>query len=66
MYKSLSFVKDFWAKSFWTSKLGQAAFASIVAMSAMVVVTTQFDASEAQAAAMTQPHAIGVVSVEIA
>ncbi|QFT78566.1 hypothetical protein [Erythrobacter sp. THAF29] len=66
MEKSLSIVKGYWAKSFWNSKLGQAAIASIVAMSAMVIVTTQFGPGEAHAATMAQPGAHGVVLVEIA
>lgn len=61
MYKSL-----FFAKSFWTSKLGQAAFASIAAMSAMVVFSTQFEASEAHAASLSHPPAGMVAMVEIA
>ena len=61
MYKSL-----FFAKSFWTSKLGQAAFASIAAMSAMVVMTTQFGIGEAHAAPLAQPQAEIGMSVELA
>ncbi|GMN02917.1 hypothetical protein [Erythrobacter sp. MTPC3] len=52
MYKSL-----FFAKSFWTSKLGQAALASIAAMTAMVIFTSHFDGGEAHAATFAQPHA---------
>lgn len=66
MNKNLSFAKGFWAKSFWSSKVGQAALASIVAMTAMVIVTSQFGASEAHAASMAQPHATDVMLVEIA
>ena len=58
MYKNL-----FFAKSFWASKLGQAALASIVATSAMVVVTTQFG-SETDRDASTAPT--GLFQVEIA
>lgn len=56
----------FFAKSFWSSKLGQASLASIVAMTAMVIVTTQFETNEAHAATMAEPHTGGVVLVEIA
>ncbi len=61
MYKRL-----FFAKSFWNTKLGQAAFASIAAMSAMVVMTTQFGPGEAHAAPMAQPQAELGISVELA
>ncbi|TRD12052.1 hypothetical protein FGU71_09405 [Erythrobacter insulae] len=61
MYRNL-----FFAKSFWTSKLGQAAFASIAAMSAMVVLTSQFGAANPDAAQFAQPHGDTVVVAEIA
>nr|WP_298929541.1 hypothetical protein [uncultured Erythrobacter sp.] len=61
MYSNL-----FFAKSFWSSKLGQAAFASIAAMSAMVVLTSQFGAGAANAATFAQPHSDITVSAEIA
>jgi len=32
-------------RQFWNSKLGQAAMASILAMSAMIALTTQFQAA---------------------
>jgi len=32
-------------RQFWTSKLGQAATASVLAMAAMVALTTQFQAA---------------------
>ncbi len=61
MYSNL-----FFAKSFWSSKLGQAAFASIAAMSAMVVLTSQFDTGTANAASFAQPHGDTVVLAEMA
>ena len=71
MQESLTLIKDyltgsFRAGSFWTSKLGQAAIASIIAMTAMVIVTTQFEPGEAHAATLAQPGAHGIVPVEIA
>lgn len=58
MYKNL-----FFAKSFWASKLGQAALASIVATSAMVIVTTQFGSDQGSDA---RPAPTGMFQVEIA
>ena len=58
MYKNLVF-----AKSFWASKLGQAALASIVATSAMVIVTAQFGSDQGSNA---RPAPTGMFQVEIA
>jgi len=63
MEKSLFNPKTLLNGAFWSSKLGQAALASIVAMSAMVIITTQ--TSDASAATFPAPHT-GSVMVEIA
>ena len=49
--------------AFWTSKLGQAALASIAAMFAMIVVTTQ--TGDAGTVTFAAPHADRMI-VEIA
>ncbi|MBV7266469.1 hypothetical protein [Erythrobacter ani] len=61
MYKNM-----FFAKRFWTSKLGHASIASIAAMTVMVVFTSQFDANSAQTDMFAHPHAATVMLVEIA
>ncbi|MEE4205096.1 MAG: hypothetical protein V2I39_02320 [Erythrobacter sp.] len=54
MHKSLFNPKALMDGAFWSSKLGQAALASIAATSAMVVLTTQV--GEASAASVAAPH----------
>ncbi|MEM6266162.1 MAG: hypothetical protein AAF707_01455 [Pseudomonadota bacterium] len=58
------------ARSFWNTKLGHAAIASIAAMSAMIVLTTQFEASAAidtgKAPTLLQPQADTAALIEIA
>ena len=61
MLKSLTFTK-----SFWTSKLGQAAFASIAAMTVMVIVTSQFGAEGASAGDFATTHSPAFMLAEIA
>ncbi|MEM8726557.1 MAG: hypothetical protein AAGE86_13650 [Pseudomonadota bacterium] len=50
------------AKSFWSSKVGQAAIASIAATTAMIMLSTQIQPAQAHSAALTQDS----VMVEIA
>ncbi|MBD2841174.1 hypothetical protein [Erythrobacter rubeus] len=56
----------FFAKKFWTSKLGHASIASIAAMTVMVVFTSQFEANNAQANILAHPHPVSATLVEIA
>ena len=58
--------RQFFTKSFWTSKLGQASLASIAAMCAMIVFTSQFEASQAHTASAAFPHSELAVLAEIA
>ena len=44
-------------RQFWKSKLGQAATASILAMTAMVALTTQFQAAPGSFAGASDPIA---------
>jgi hypothetical protein len=45
-------------RQFWNSKLGQAAMASVLAMTAMVALTTQFQAVPGSLTAIAGPAAV--------
>lgn len=60
------FDRVFITKEFWSSKLGQAALASIVATTAMVVFSTQIESAPAHAATLAQPDTASSVMIEIA
>ena len=51
-------------RQFFGSKLGQAALASVVAMTAMIALTTQMNSVELQTATFAQPS--GVILTELA
>lgn len=53
-------------RSFWSSKVGMAACASIVAMGVTAIATTTVDLGPAHAAPLTLPLADSVVSVGLA
>lgn len=65
MHKSLFNPKSLFDGAFWSSKLGHAALASTLAMSAMVVVSTQLSGEVNSFAAIAAPDA-GAVMIEIA
>lgn len=52
--------------SFWSSKLGHAALASIAAMTMMVLLSSQIQPGAASAAPIAHPPATSGVVVEIA
>ena len=52
--------------SFWNSKLGHAAFASIAAMVMMIALSSQIQPGAANAAPLAHPAAESGVMVEIA
>jgi uncharacterized membrane protein len=55
------------AKStFWSSKLGHAALASIAAMTMMVLMSSQIQPGAASAAALAHPAATSGAMIEIA
>ena len=43
---------------FWNSKLGQAAIASVLAMTAMLAVSTQFQATQGSIPTLADVHAV--------
>lgn len=52
--------------SFWSSKLGQAAMASIAAMTMMILLSSQVQPGAAHAAPMSHPAAEAGSMIEIA